>query len=160
MVAALDLLRDTALDVAMVDHYASEEVVRALFAHPLGLVGSDGIYGAHPHPRLHGTAARVLGRYCAARAADHRRGGGRATLRVAPPIASACAIAAASGRGCAQTSSCSTPTPSSTPPPTSSPCQAPPGVVRVLVGGEAVVRDGRPTGARPGGVVRSSLIPT
>ena len=61
--AALDLLRDTRLDVAMVDHYAAEEVVRALFSHRLGLVGSDGIFGARPHPRLYGTAARVLGRY-------------------------------------------------------------------------------------------------
>lgn len=159
MVAALDLLRDCELDVAMVDHYASEEVVRALFAHPLGLVGSDGIYGAHPHPRLYGTAARVLGRYAlrerlipveaavarlSGRAADRIglrdrgrvREGLRADLVLLDP---ATFVDTATYE---------------------EPCQAPPGVVRVLVGGEAVVRDGATTGARPGGVVRTSLIPT
>ena len=40
------------------------------------------------------------------------------------------------------------------------PCRTPPGVVRVLVAGEAVVRDSATTGARPGGVLRSSLVPT
>lgn len=58
-----DLLVDTGLDAAMVDHYSTEDVVQAIFRHPLGLVGSDGIFNTHPHPRLYGTAARVLGRY-------------------------------------------------------------------------------------------------
>src|SRR5699024_6412835 len=31
--------------------------------HPLQMVGSDGIFGGKPHPRLYGTYARVLGRY-------------------------------------------------------------------------------------------------
>jgi N-acyl-D-amino-acid deacylase len=37
--------------------------VRTVFRHPLHLVGSDGIFGERPHPRLYGTAARTLGRY-------------------------------------------------------------------------------------------------
>jgi len=61
--AALDLLVDTRLNATMVDHYATEATVRTIFSHPLALVGSDGIFGSHPHPRLYGTAARVLGRY-------------------------------------------------------------------------------------------------
>ncbi len=59
----MELLAETALDVTMIDHYASEETVLAIFRHPLHLVGSDGVFGDHPHPRLYGTAARVLGRY-------------------------------------------------------------------------------------------------
>lgn len=158
MVAAMDLLRDTRLDVAMVDHYATEEVVRALFSHPLGLVGSDGIYGARPHPRLYGTAARVLGRYAlrerlisvqdavarlTARAADRiglpDRGRIRAGLRADLVLLDPETFVDEATYD--------------------DPCRTPPGVVRVLVGGEAVVRDGQPTGARPGGVVRTSLTP-
>jgi N-acyl-D-aspartate/D-glutamate deacylase len=59
----MDLLGETRLDVTMIDHYATEETVRTIFRHPLYLVGSDGIFGDRPHPRLYGTAARVLGRY-------------------------------------------------------------------------------------------------
>src|ERR687898_237525 len=62
-VTAMDLLRETGLDVTMIDHYATEETVRTIFRHPLHLVGSDGIFGDRPHPRLYGTAARVLGGY-------------------------------------------------------------------------------------------------
>jgi N-acyl-D-amino-acid deacylase len=62
-VAVLDLLKESKLDVAMINHYASEEAVRTVFRHPLQLVGSDGIFGDRPHPRLYGTAARALGRY-------------------------------------------------------------------------------------------------
>lgn len=62
-VAAMDLLKEAKLDVAMINHYADEEAVRTVFRHPLQLVGSDGIFGDRPHPRLYGTAARALGRY-------------------------------------------------------------------------------------------------
>ena len=61
--AALELLLDTKLDVTTIEHYAEEETVREIFQHPLALVGSDAIFSTRPHPRLHGTAARVLGRY-------------------------------------------------------------------------------------------------
>ena len=61
--AALELLLECALDVTMIDHYASEATVRKIFVESGSLVGSDGIFGAKPHPRLFGSAARVLGRY-------------------------------------------------------------------------------------------------
>jgi N-acyl-D-amino-acid deacylase len=60
---ALDLLAETGAAVTSIDHYATEESVRQIFRHRLALVGSDGIFSARPHPRLYGTAARVLGRY-------------------------------------------------------------------------------------------------
>ena len=49
----------------MVIHYASDEAVRTVASHPRQLVGSDGIFGARPHPRLYGTAPRFLGRFVA-----------------------------------------------------------------------------------------------
>lgn len=63
VVAALDLLLESRLDVTMIEHYASEAAVRKVAAHRLQLVGSDGIFGAKPHPRLYGSAARFLGRF-------------------------------------------------------------------------------------------------
>lgn len=155
MESALRLLAQTRLDAAMVDHYATEETVRAIFRHPLGLVGSDGIFSTLPHPRLYGTAPRVLGRYAlherlisvedavarlTSRAADRLgladRGrileGLRADLVLLDPAAFVDAATY------------------------DDPCRTPPGVVRVLVGGTAVWADGRPTGACPGGVVRTA----
>ena len=61
--AALELMLDTKLDVTTIERYAEEATVREIFQHPLALVGSDAIFSTRPHPRLHGTAARVLGRY-------------------------------------------------------------------------------------------------
>jgi N-acyl-D-amino-acid deacylase len=60
---ALDLMRESALDVTMILHYASDDAVRTIARHRLQLVGSDGIFGARPHPRLYGTAPRFLGRF-------------------------------------------------------------------------------------------------
>ena len=61
--AALDLMLESALDVTMVLHYASDDAVREIARHRLQLVGSDGIFGARPHPRLYATAPRFLGRF-------------------------------------------------------------------------------------------------
>jgi N-acyl-D-amino-acid deacylase len=47
----------------MIIHYAGDDAVRKVAAHPRQLVGSDGIFGEHPHPRLYGTAPRFLGRF-------------------------------------------------------------------------------------------------
>jgi len=59
-----ELLLDSELGVQMIMHYASEEAVRKIAAHSLMLLGSDGIFGEHPHPRVAGSAARFLGRFC------------------------------------------------------------------------------------------------
>jgi N-acyl-D-amino-acid deacylase len=59
-----ELLLETELAAPMIIHYASEEAVRLVARHPRQLVGSDGIFGENPHPRLYGTAARFLGRFC------------------------------------------------------------------------------------------------
>ncbi len=154
-VAVLDLLADTDLDVAMIDHYASEDVVRAIFTLPGAMVGSDGIFGPHPHPRLFGTAARVLGRLAlreglitvgeaiarlASRPADRLglsdrgriKSGQRADLVLLNPDRY---IDTATYRD---------------------PCRTPPGVERILVGGRTVYRDNTLTGRRPGTLTRTA----
>jgi N-acyl-D-amino-acid deacylase len=149
----LDLLVETELSAQMIIHYASEDAVRTIASHRLQLVGSDGIFGAHPHPRLYGTAPRFLGRFAmregllpveeavtrltsraAARLDLGDRGvieaGKRADLVLLDP---ARYVDNATYER---------------------PKQSPDGVLGVWVAGERVVSDGVLTGARPGGVLR------
>lgn len=153
LMATLDLLADTALDVTMVLHYASDGAVRTIAAHRLHLIGSDGIFGERPHPRLYGTAARFLGRFClrdgllsveeavaqlAARPAAllglHDRGriaeGLRADLVLLDPTRYLDTATYAD------------------------PCQSPPGVEGVWIAGQCAFRGGATTGVRAGGVTR------
>jgi N-acyl-D-amino-acid deacylase len=149
-----DLLLDSNLGAPMILHYSTDEAVRTIAAHRLQLVGSDGIFGELPHPRLYGTAPRFLGRFAirehlipveeavarltsraAARLGLTDRGriepGLRADLVLLDPELY---IDTATYED---------------------PKQSPPGVRGVWVAGEAVVRDGAVTGARPGGVARA-----
>ncbi len=61
--ALFDLLLEEGMKVAMIIHSQSEEVVAKFMRLPFHTVGTDGIRGARPHPRLYGTYPRVLGRY-------------------------------------------------------------------------------------------------
>ncbi len=154
--AIVDLLVDSELDAIMIPHYADDACVEAIFAHPRMLVGSDGIFGPQPHPRLYGTAARTLGDLAlergvvsvdeavarlTARAADRLRLTDRGRIR--PGLrADLVLLDPARFRDRATYAD---------------PRRHPDGVELVLVAGEAVWRDGGPTGARPGGVVREPL---
>ena len=61
--ALFDLLRDEGMQVTMIVHHQSEEVVQQYIRQPFQTFCTDGIRGAKPHPRLHGTFPRALGRY-------------------------------------------------------------------------------------------------
>jgi N-acyl-D-amino-acid deacylase len=151
--AAFDLLLGEAMGVAMVSFSQSEEVVTRFLTLPFVNVCTDGLLGGRPHPRAYGTYPRVLGRYVrekgvlsleeavrkmtsqAAQAFGFQnmglvREGQRANLVVFDP-------ATVADRATFE-----------------SPLQFPVGVRDVLVAGEDAVRDGRPTGARPGAVVK------
>ena len=155
-VAAMDLLGETDLDVTMIDHYATEETVRTIFRHPLHLVGSDGIFGDRPHPRLYGTAARVLGRYVlkerlipveeavarlTARAADRiglaDRGRIREGLRADMVLLDPASFIDTATYD--------------------DPKRIPEGISRVFVTGRTVWADGASTGVLPGNVLREPL---
>lgn len=153
--AAVDLLSDTDLNVAMIDHYASEETVRTIFRHPLHLVGSDAIFGARPHPRLYGTAARVLGRYALREnLISPEEAVARLTARAARRLGLAdrgrieaglrADLALIDPRALVDTATYE------------EPARTPDGVVGVWVAGRAVWRHGSATGALPGGVVREA----
>ncbi|MDP8949751.1 MAG: amidohydrolase family protein, partial [Actinomycetota bacterium] len=155
-VAAMDLLRETGLDVTMIDHYATEQTVRTIFRHPLQLVGSDGIFGDRPHPRLYGTAARALGRYAlkerlitieeavarlTARAADRIGLGDRGRIREGLRAD----LALLDPARFIDTATYDDPK------------RVPEGVSRVLVAGRTVWAEGAPTGVLPGDVLRELL---
>jgi N-acyl-D-amino-acid deacylase len=61
--ACFDLLIEEEAGVSMVLFWGDEDIVRRAMAHPLQMVGSDGVFGIQPHPRLYGTFPRVLGHY-------------------------------------------------------------------------------------------------
>ncbi|MHB1627361.1 MAG: N-acyl-D-amino-acid deacylase family protein [Bacilli bacterium] len=149
--AALDLLRDTALNVTMVDHYATEETIRTVFQHPLALVGSDGIFGPRPHPRLYGTAARVLGRYALReRLISAQEAIARLTARAADRLGLADrGRIAVRLRADLVLLDPQTYLDNAT---YEEPRRLPSGVHYVLVGGQAAWENGGPTGTRSGGV--------
>jgi N-acyl-D-amino-acid deacylase len=55
-----DLLAEENLAVTMISHYGSDEVLQKVLAHAQATVGSDGIYGGRPHPRLYSAYPRFL----------------------------------------------------------------------------------------------------
>ncbi len=148
-----DLLLESELGAQMVMHYASEEAVRKIARHPLMLLGSDGIFGRHPHPRVAGSAARFLGRLClqegmlapeeaiarlTARAADRFGLADRGRIEVGKR-ADLVLLDPASYMDTATYEQ---------------PLLLAEGVAGVWVAGERAWADGAPTSARAGGVVR------
>lgn len=67
--AAFDLLIEEEGEVMIIIHWGNEEDVERVMKHPLHMVGSDGVFGGKPHPRLYGSFARVLGHYARERGA-------------------------------------------------------------------------------------------
>ncbi len=152
--AVCDLLVESELSVPMVLHYASDEAVRTIAAHRLHLVGSDGIFGELPHPRLYGTAPRFFGRFVVRDGlVPIEEGVARLTERAAKRIG-------LTDRGRIEVGKradlvlldpalyIDTAT-------YDDPKRSPDGVRGVWVAGACVARDGVPTGARPGGVLRA-----
>ncbi|WP_055589066.1 N-acyl-D-amino-acid deacylase family protein [Peterkaempfera griseoplana] len=150
----LDLLLADRLGTTILQHVGHEENVRAVMRHPAHTAGSDGLLmGDRPHPRAWGTFPRYLGRYVrelgvltlegavarmtgrpARRLRLLRRGlvrpGYDADLVLLDPDTVADTATFDHPRRRAA------------------------GIHQVLVGGTAVVDDGRPTGALPGRTLR------
>jgi N-acyl-D-amino-acid deacylase len=131
-----------------------ESDVRRALSHPAAMIGSDGIpFDAHPHPRLWGTFPRVLGHYSRElklfplEQAVHRMSGlsaknfGLTNRGFVRPgyYADICVFDPATIIDTASFDK---------------PIAAALGIDLVLANGEPVWRDGRPTGARPGRVLR------
>ena len=62
--AVCDLLAEERLAVTMISFYGSDDVLEKILTSPRASVGSDGIYGGRPHPRLYGTFPKFLRDFC------------------------------------------------------------------------------------------------
>ena len=61
--AVCDILVEEELSVSMILHQLHEVDVREIFQSELIMVGTDGLFGGRPHPRVYGTYPRILSRY-------------------------------------------------------------------------------------------------
>lgn len=60
---AIDLIYQEKNAVGMIDFTINEEDIKRIIQHPAGTLGTDGLLGGKPHPRVYGSFPRVLGRY-------------------------------------------------------------------------------------------------
>lgn len=61
--AIFDLIFEEENIVGMINFHGTEEIVKKIMNRPEQNVGTDGIIGGKPHPRLYGTYPRFLGKY-------------------------------------------------------------------------------------------------
>lgn len=154
----LDLLAEHAGRALAIYHWPSthngEEILRRTLAHPLFMGSSDGIFkGSRPHRRGFGTFPRIVG--------DYVRDG---TLRLEQAVHKVTGRPAERfriqdrgflRRGFAADVAIFDPYRIADRSTWEEPRRAPTGVAHVLVNGEIVLRDGRPTGSMTGEIVRS-----
>jgi N-acyl-D-amino-acid deacylase len=150
----LELLLETELAAPMILHYASDEAVREIARHPRHVVGSDGIFGEHPHPRVYGSAPRFLGRFVLREGLlPLEEGVARLTSRTADILGLTDRGRIAVGKRADLV--LLDPERYVDDATYEDPKRSPDGVLGVWVAGDRVVTDGSPTGARPGGVLRA-----
>jgi len=153
--ALINLCHEESGLAGMIQFSMSEANVAQILTEPEGgMVASDGLYGGKPHPRAYGTFARVLGRYVreqgvltlpAAIARMTTRPADRLGIRDRGRLAAgtwADVVLFEPNRVRDEATF-------------AEPRRPPSGIHHVFVNGVAVVAEGRPTGARPGRVLRS-----
>jgi len=151
--AVFDLLLAERMGVAMISFSQDEAVVERFLALPYVNACTDGLLGGRPHPRAYGTYPRILGRYVRER--------GVVTLEEAVRKMTSQAAGAFGLRGvgelrCGERANVVVLDADAVADRATfeDPMQFPVGIRDVLVGGDAIVRHGALTGARPGKVVQ------
>jgi N-acyl-D-amino-acid deacylase len=150
---AFDLLLDERLGVSMISFSQEEAVMRRILAEPYVNICTDGLLGGRPHPRAYGTYPRILGRYV--------RDEGALTLEEAVRKMSSQAADAMhfADRGLVAAGQVADlvvfdPNTIADKATFDDPMQLSVGIGEVIVAGVPVVRGGKPTGVRPGRVIR------
>ncbi|WP_114576405.1 amidohydrolase family protein [Saliphagus sp. LR7] len=141
-------------EAAMIAHGLAEDDIREIMGSDRVAIGTDGLFGARPHPRVYGTFPRVLSRYVRE---DDLLGLEEAVFKMTALPARAMGLeskglirpgldadlvvfdpAVVDDRATFE-----------------EPATHPLGIEHVFVDGEAVVRDGEVTGALPGSAIRA-----
>ncbi|WP_224271028.1 N-acyl-D-amino-acid deacylase family protein [Haloprofundus salinisoli] len=152
--AVCDLLVEEELGVSIRVHTLVESDVETILETPWVCIGSDGLFGGRPHPRVYGTFPRVLGEYT-------RR---RNLLSLPEAVRKATSLPARifglHSKGLLRPGMDADlvvfdPQTVSSPATFENPSRYPTGIQHVLVDGEFVVRDGETTGATPGRALRA-----
>ncbi|RAW46265.1 D-aminoacylase, partial [Halorubrum sp. 48-1-W] len=151
--AVCELLLEEELGVSMTLHMLEEADVREILSYERVCVGSDGLFGGKPHPRVYGTYPRILGHYV--------REGNLLTLEEAVrKMTSLPARAMGLDRkgvlrpGMDADLVVFDPTTVKSRATFEHPRRYPEGIDHVVVNGELAVRNGETTGALPGRAVR------
>ncbi len=153
--AVCDLLIEEDDAVTMTQFYGSEEDLKAIMQSPHMVLCSDAIVGGRPHPRAFGSTARFLGKY----ARDEKVLSLEEAIR--KMTSQPCRRIGLFDRGLIR--------PGMTADITvfdpekiidrgtyADPCQHPEGIIHVAVNGVLALKNGIPTGERPGKVLRTS----
>jgi N-acyl-D-amino-acid deacylase len=150
--AAFDLLEEERLGVAMVSFSQDEGVMERFLAQPFVNFCTDGLLGGRPHPRAYGTYPRVLGRYVREKKLLTLE---EAVRKMTSQAAAAIGFADVGlvQEGYRANLVVFDPRKVADKATFEEPVQFPVGIRDVLVGGEFALRNGRPTGKRPGKVV-------
>jgi N-acyl-D-amino-acid deacylase len=152
LVADLLISEEGSVPMVLLGMYDDASVLEIMTA-PGGSIGADGVIAPHPHPRLYGSTARVLGYYA-------RDLGGLSLEHAVRRLGSdGAAILGLGDRGAVRPGAVADlvvfdPVTVADRATYDVPMRHPDGFVHVLVNGRLVVRDGRETGERPGRVIR------
>jgi N-acyl-D-amino-acid deacylase len=152
-VTVMNILIEEDLEVERVYHYAAEDDVREILQYERAAVATDALLGGEPHPRTYGTYPRVLGHF----ARDEKLFTVEEAVRMMTALPAR--IAGLDDKGILRPGMDAdlvafdphyvddTAT-------YDEPRQFPDGIPHVMVNGEFVVRDSKPTGATPGTAIR------
>lgn len=151
--AALDLILEEKTAVSMINFWGREEDVITVLKHPAQTVCTDGVIGGKPHPRLYGTYPRILGYFV------REKGVLRLEEAVRKMTGAPAQRLGLRDRGLLREGFWADlvvfdPNTVADRATYENPHQYPVGIEHVLINGVAVVRDGAPTGNRPGAVLR------
>lgn len=146
---AIRLLEDENMNVSMIIFHQSDDVIRQFLRHRAGGIGTDGLLGGKPHPRLYGTFPRLLGYYVRQ----------EKVLRLEEAIRKSTSLAADRlrlpdrgrvAKGMAADLVVFNPATVIDTATFENPRQYPAGIDWVIVNGTVVVKEGQHTGAKPG----------
>jgi len=149
---AFDLLADERLGVGMISFSQSEDVVDRFARDPRVCGCTDALLGGKPHPRAYGAFPRILSRYV--REGDMTPGAAARKLAGLPAAVFGLEDRGLVRAGCHADLTAVDLTRVRDRATFEEPAVPPEGIPFVWVGGTLAVRDGRPTGAREGRVLR------